>query len=449
MAATLPNLVKTSRVKQLTNWLARPYEYMDECVAAYGDVFTMQIFGFSPLVFISDPQAIKELFAADAKQFDAGRGQGILRPLLGDNSVIVLDGERHRRERKLLMPPFHGAKVKTYGETICKIAEEIGSTWQPGEQILASEKMPEITLEVMLHTVFGLREGDRYRQLKKALIEWLSITATPLSASVLFVKWLQVDLGPLSPWGKIVRKRREVYGLLQAEIEERRAKVSEKSDEAGDDVLSLMLMARDEAGQPMTDIELKDELVTMLFAGLETTAIALTWSLYWVHKLPGVKTKLMAELETLGADSDPLEMAALPYLTAVTSETLRIYPVAPITSPRIANESVTIGGHTYPAETFITPAIYALHHREDLYPNPKTFRPERFLERQFSPAEFIPFGGGSRRCLGYALAKLELNLVLATLLKQHSFRLATDEDAVPQRRGVVLATSNGVPLIVE
>ena len=443
----LPNPVKLSKLKQLTNWIARPYDYMDECTQAYGDVFTMHLLGLEPLVFLSDPQAIKELFAADAKQFDAGRGQDILRPLLGDNSVILLDGDRHRRERKLLMPPFHGAKVNTYAKTIRDITKEISSTWQPGEQILASDKMPEITLEVILHTVFGLHEGDRYRQLKTALIELLSLTASPLSASVLFIRWLQTDLGPLSPWGKIVRKRKEVYALLQAEIEDRRAKAADGAA-ASDDVLSLMLMSTDEDGQPMTDAELKDELITMLFAGLETTAIALTWALYWVHKLPDVKAKLMAELDTLDDDADPIAIASVRYLTAVASETLRIYPVAPIAAPRIARESVTLKGRTYPPETFITPAIYALHHREDLYPNPKEFRPERFLDCQFSASEFIPFGGGSRRCLGYALAKLELNIVLATLLKQHSFQLATNEAVKPRRRGVVLATSNGVPLVV-
>ncbi|MEL6938892.1 MAG: cytochrome P450 [Cyanobacteria bacterium J06598_1] len=449
MVQTLPNPVKLSKAKQLFNWIARPYDYLDDCKKDYGDIFTLHLLGFRPLVFLSDPQAIKELFAADAKQFDAGRGQGILRPLLGDNSVIVLDGTRHRRERKLLMPPFHGAKVRSYGETICDITEQIGSAWQPGEEVLASEKMPEITLEVMLHTVFGLREGDRYRQLKTALIDWLTLTASPLSASVLFIQWLQVDLGPLSPWGKIVRKRKEVYGLLQAEIEERRAEVTAKGEAAGDDVLSLMLMARDEAGEPMTDAELKDELVTMLFAGLETTAIALTWALYWVHKRSDVKAKLMAELDTVDVAGDPMAIAALPYLTAFVSETLRIYPVAPITSPRISKETVTLNGHTFPPETFLAPSIYSVHHRQDLYPNPKEFNPERFLERQFSSTEYIPFGGGSRRCLGYALAKLELNLVLATLLKQHSFQLATDEVVTPQRRGVVLATSNGVPLKVD
>ncbi len=448
---TLPNPVALSKLKQLINWLGRPYDYLDECAEKYGDTFTMHLFGFEPLVFLSDPQAIKEIFAADAKQFEAGKSQAILKPLVGDNSLLVLDGERHRRDRKLLMPPFHGAKVKAYADTICEITQEIASSWQPGSELLASEVMPEITLEVILQTVFGLREGDRYGQIKSLLVKLLDLTGSPLSASMIFFRWFQQDWGSWSPWGKVVRLRQQVYDLLQAEIDQRRAHADTTHSNTGenlegDDVLSLLLLVRDEDGQPMSDIELKDELITMLMAGHETTATALTWAMYWIHKLPDVKAKLMAELESLGKNADSMAIASLPYLTAVASETLRIYPIAPIAAPRISTETVTINGHTFPPNTYLAPAIYSVHHRSDLYPDPKEFKPERFLEKQFSSSEFIAFGGGSRRCLGYALAKLELNLVLATLLTRHSFELANDDPVTPRRRGVVLATSNGVPL---
>jgi cytochrome P450 len=349
------------------------------------------------------------------------------------------------------MPPFHGAKVKAYADTICEITQEIASSWQPGSELLASEVMPEITLEVILQTVFGLREGDRYGQIKSLLVKLLDLTGSPLSASMIFFRWFQQDWGSWSPWGKVVRLRQQVYDLLQAEIDQRRAHADTTHSNTGenlegDDVLSLLLLARDEDGQPMSDIELKDELITMLMAGHETTATALTWAMYWIHKLPDVKAKLMAELESLGENADSMAIASLPYLTAVASETLRIYPIAPIAAPRISTETVTINGHTFPPNTYLAPAIYSVHHRSDLYPDPKEFKPERFLEKQFSSSEFIAFGGGSRRCLGYALAKLELNLVLATLLTRHSFELANDDPVTPRRRGVVLATSNGVPL---
>lgn len=198
----------------------------------------------------------------------------------------------------------------------------------------------------------------------------------------------------------------------------------------------------------MTDAELKDELMTMLVAGHETTASVLTWALYWIHKLPEVKAKLLAELEEL-EETDCMAAANLPYLTAIASETLRIYPIAPIISPRIANQKVTIKDHAFPSDTFLSPSIYSLHHREDLYPEPKQFRPERFLERQFSSSEFMPFGGGNRRCLGYALAKLEINLVLATILKHHSLKLADEQPVIPRRRGVLVAASSGVPLVLK
>jgi len=467
----LPNPVQLPQLQQLFNWLTRPYPYLDECAEKYGDTFTMKLSGFKPLVFLGNPQAVKEVFADNGTLFDAGRGNLIVQPLMGDNSVLVLDGDRHKRERKMLMPPFHGGRVKSYAKTICEITLEAGNEWQLGQQVLAAEIMPDITLEVILQTVFGLRAGDRYQQLKSLLINWLNMMGSPLGASMLFFPLLQKDLGPWSPWGKVMRQRQKIYELLQAEIGERRAQAAEgqsaedqsakgqsakgqsieiqTDEECGKDVLSLMLLARDEAGEPMSDAELKDELITMLAAGHETTAAALSWAMYWVHKLPEVKTKLMAELDSLGDDAEPLAVAKLPYLTAVASETLRLYPIAPIAAPRISNRAVTINGHTYPPETFLAPAIYSVHHREDLYPDSKTFRPERFLERQFSPSEFLPFGGGNRRCIGYALAKLELNLVLATLLKQHSFELANDEVVMPRRRGVVLATSNGVPLTVK
>ncbi|MEM6869215.1 MAG: cytochrome P450, partial [Cyanobacteria bacterium P01_C01_bin.121] len=440
---TLPNPVPASRLKSLLNWLGRPYAFLDECIQQHGDIFTIHFLGFPPLVFMSNPDAIKEIFAVDARQFDAGRSNDFLKPLLGQHSLVLLDGDRHKRERKMLMPPFHGAKVIGYGETICQITADTCAQWKPQQTLLASEAMPEITMEVILQTVFGLRAGDRYQKLKSLLVKLLNLTGSPLSASLLFFPWLQKDLGQWSPWGKVVRMRQQVYALLQAEIDERRALSQTQridADATGkDDVLSLLLLAEDEAGQPMSDDEIKDELITMLVAGHETTASVLCWAMYWVHKRSDVKAKLMAELAEVGENADPITLAKLPYLTAVASETLRLYPIVPIIFPRIAKETVTIQGHTYPPETVLSPCIYAVHHREDLYPDPKQFKPERFLERQYSPSEFIPFGGGNRRCLGYSLAKLEINLILATILKTRSLTLANDAPVTPRRRGVVIA----------
>ena len=449
-ARSLPNPVPSSPLKNLLNWIGRPYDFLDDCMQQYGDCFTVHLGGFEPFVFISNPQAIKEIFAIDTQQFDAGRSNGLLKPLLGTHSLLLMDGDRHKRERKLLMPPFHGAKVTAYGETICKITRETCAQWQPQQTILASKAMPKITMDVILQTVFGLREGARYQQLNTLLTNLLNLTGSPFSSSLLFFKWLQKDWGKWSPWGKVVHMRQQIYELLQAEIDERRLPNSTTANSTGgDDVLSLLLLAKDEAGQPMSDDEIKDELITMLVAGHETTASVLCWALYWVHKRPDIKAKLMAELDAVPEDADPMALAKLPYLTAVASEALRLYPIVPIVFPRIAKETVTIQGQTYPPETMLVPCIYAVHQREDLYPAPKQFNPERFLERQYAPSEFIPFGGGNRRCLGYSMAKLEINLILATILRERSLILASDEPVTPRRRGVVIATSSGVPLVVK
>ena len=433
-----------SPLRQLINWIARPYDFLDDCAKSYGDIFTLKLMGFPNWVILSDPQAIGEIFATDAKQFDAGKSNEYLKPVTGNHSLLLLDGERHKRERKMLMPAFHGEKVKSYGEIICQVTEQLASTWQPQQPFLASKAMQEITLEVILHTVFGLSEGERYQQIKPLLANILDLTGSPLGASSLFFPVLQQDWGAWSPWGKLVRQRQQVYDLLQAEIDQRRSQPEIK----GNDVLSLMLLARDEDGQPMTDIELQDELMTMLAAGHETTATALTWALYWIHKLPVVKDKLLQELDSQGNDIEPLAIAKLPYLTAVCNETLRIYPLVPIPTPRSSRTSVEIAGQQFAPETYLVPCIYLVHRREDIYPEPKQFKPERFLERQFSPAEFIPFGGGNRRCLGYALALLEMKLVLATIMSQYELTLANQKPEKPRRRGFIVAPANGVKMIV-
>ena len=380
----------------------------------------------------------------DAKKFDVGRTNNLAASLLGDNCLVLLDGEPHRRQRKLMMPPFHGEKVKSYAQTICQITEKVANRWQEKQTFVAQKAMQDITLETILHVVFGLSEGERYQQIKPPLIELLDLTGSPLKASVIFLPFLQQDLGKWSPWGKVVRRKRKIYELLQEEIDEKRA----NSELAGNDVLSLMMSAKDEQGEGLSDIELKDQMMTLLVAGHETTATALSWALYWIHKLPEVKQKLLAELDDFNSNADPLAISRLPYLTALCNETLRIYPVAFIAFLRFAKSPIEVMGHQFEVEEMLAPTIYLTHHREDLYPEPKKFKPERFLERQYSPYEFLPFGGGNRRCIGYALALLEMKLVLATILTNWDLNLTSDRTILPKRRGATIAPDNGVPLIL-
>ncbi|MGF1489043.1 MAG: cytochrome P450 [Prochloraceae cyanobacterium] len=440
----LPDGPKTPALFQLIKWIAQPCDYLEECSEKYGDIYTLRLFGFPPLVFISNPQGIQEIFSADAKYFDVGRTNNIARPLLGDNSLVIMDGSQHKRERKLLMPSFHGEKVKSYAEDICKITENVASCWQVNKSFIARNAMQEITLNVIMQTIFGLSEGEKYREIKALLADWIDITGSPARSSFIFFKFLQLDLGAWSPWGKFVRQRKQIYDLLQEEIEARRA----NPEKLANDILSLMLCATDEDGQPMSEEQLKDELMTLLFAGHETTATALAWAFYWLAKNPQIEAKLLQEIDSLGQNPDPLDISRLPYLTAFCQETLRLYPVVPIAFGRISNQDIEIMGRKFAAKTTFVPSIYSTHHREDLYPNSKEFKPERFLERQYTPYEFLPFGGGVRLCLGYALAMLEMKLVIATIVSKYRLELVENKPIKPMRRGGTMAPSNGVPIVM-
>ena len=210
-----------------------------------------------------------------------------------------------------------------------------------------------------------------------------------------------------------------------------------------------MISARDEQGEGMSDVELRDELITLLLAGHETTATALSWALYWIHYQPQVRDKLLQELDRLGKNPDPIDISRLPYLTAVCQETLRIYPPLFLTWPRILKAPLQLGGYQFETDTTLLPCIYLTHRREDLYPEPKQFRPERFLERQYSPSEFLPFGGGNRRCIGSALAMFEMKLVVAELLSNYQLALVDDRPVKPERRGFFLAPASGFKMVMK
>ncbi len=442
----LVNRVKTAAFIQRFQWVADPVGYMETAVKEYPDIFSAGVVGSKyPLVFVNHPQAIQEILTNDRKKFAAlSHENKILQPLLGDYSVVMLEGDRHRRRRQLLMPPFHGERMRSYGDLIRNITEKVISQLPQEQPFSARSAMQEISLQVILQVVFGLYEGERYQQLKHLLAEMLELFRSPLSSGFLFFRFLQKDLGAWSPWGKFVRQRQQIDQLLYTEIADRR----QHPDPNSIDMLSLLMSAKDEVGNPMTDRELRDELMTLLFAGHETTATAMAWALYWIHKKPEVREKLLQELATLGDSPDFMNIARLPYLSAVCNESLRIYPVAMLTFARVAQEEVELLGHQLPPDAVVYGCIYLLHHREDLYPNPKEFKPERFLERQFSPYEFMPFGGGVRRCIGDALAQFEMKLVLATILSRYELALADNQPETPRRRGVTLAPARGVKMVI-
>jgi cytochrome P450 len=434
-------------VWQQIRWILDPFDYMRRAAIRYGDCFTARLGeGASPIVFCSDPRSLETLLANDdASLFDApGDLNGLFEPFLGTESVVGISGDRHRRMRKLLLPPFHGERMRAYGDAIIQITREVMREWQVGQRISAQTAMQSITMRVILRTVFGLAEGERFQCLETQLARMLNEMGNPLSVSLLYFPFLRLDLGPASPWGRFLRRRAEIDAMIFAEIEERR----HAPDPSREDILSLLMSARDEEGAPLTDRELRDELMTLLVAGHETTATALTWALYWIHRLPEVRSTLLEEFSVEAGASDPATVARLPYLNAVCSETLRIYPVGMLTFPRVANRSVEMGSYQIQPSTIVLGSIYLAHRRPEVYPDPESFRPQRFIERSFSPYEYLPFGGGSRRCIGMAFAQYEMRLVLHTLLSSACLELADNRAAHPVRRGLTSGASP-VELVVK
>jgi unspecific monooxygenase len=442
----LPDGPKTPPFVQTLQWMTHPLEFLDDCAHRYGDVFTVRRNNDRPDVYLSNPQAIQEILTTNPEQFDSGLRNGLLQILLGQHSISLslLERDRHQRQRRLLMPPFHGERMRAYGQLICNITEQVMSQWIIDKPFSVRSSMQEIAMRTILSTVFGLHEGQRFEQLRQLLSSLLNSIGSPLSSSLIFFRSLQRDLGGWSPWGRFLRQKQLIDQLLYAEIWQRR----KQPDPLRTDILSLLMSARDEAGQLMTDVELRDQLMTLLLAGHETTASALAWALYWVEQLPEVRNKLIKELDTLAPNSDPNAIARLPYLTAVCQETLRIYPIAVIGSPRIVKSPLKLMGYQFEPGTALIPCIYLTHHRQELYPEPKQFKPERFLERQFSAYEYLPFGGGNRHCIGSAFAQFEMKLVLAKILSRYQLVLADSRPVKPVRRGFTLAPPSAMQMVM-
>jgi cytochrome P450 family 110 len=411
----------------------------------YGDYFAAKILGFSKFVVVSDPEAVAAIFAAPPQQFNSSAGNHFLKPLLGEQGLLLLDGERHQRHRQLLMPPFHGERMRVFGEIIREITLEQVNQWSNGQTFCLRPKMQEISLHVILKAVFGVTEPGRLEQFKTALTLLLEVATSPVNTFLIFFPFLQLNLGSWSPMGRFLQLRQRVDELIYAEIADR----LQNPDPDRTDILTLLLQARDSEGQPMSDLELRDELMTLLIAGHETTATALSWAFYWIYRLPIVHEKLLAELEFLGTEPEPTETTKLPYLSAVCSETLRIFPIAFIAHLRILNQPFALQDYQFSSGTTLVANIYSIHHRPDLYPESKQFRPERFLERQFSPGEYLPFGGGSRRCIGAAFALFEMKTVLSTILSHCQLELRETKPVQAIRRGVFLGPASGLQVSVQ
>ena len=437
----IPTVKSTSgwlrTIRQL-NAILRPLEFAEQRSRKYGDFYQVTFKNSPPTIVTSNPQAIEDIFTASPDKFEVGRGNKGLSFLVGDNSLLLLDGKEHRNRRRLLMPPFHGESLQKCSEQIIQITNKVGNRLETNKPFKVRSLTQEITLRVILSVVFGIDSGARYDRLRELLTTLLETFNTPLNSSLIFFPFLQQDWGKFSPWGRFLQLKQEIRTLIDAEIKERRELLAAKKLE-NKDIFSLLLSAKDENGAGMTDEELHDELITLLFAGHETTASALAWLFYWVHYLPEVQDKLRFELNSWDKSSNYQSINNLTYLNAVISETLRIYPIAAGTFARVLTQPMSIMGYDFEPDTWLMISIYSLHHREDLYPNSKQFNPQRFLHKTYSSYEYIPFGGGNRRCIGSALALLEMKLVTATILSRFQLKLISDRPLLPVRRGLTIA----------
>jgi cytochrome P450 len=421
----LPPGPRLGKALTTVGWFFRPGPFMRRCRDRYGDVFTLDIAHEGPWVMLADPGAIKQVFTGDPTLLHAGEGNVVLKPLLGSNSVLLLDDAPHMRQRKLMLPPFHGERMKAYADTMREVAEREVASWPLGEPFPLWPRMQAITLEVIVRTVFGVERADDVTRLAKVLNDAIEWGVNPLSA---------IGLGLLGPQHPITRRvahhaLREVDGMVYSEIARRRGEDFEDRD----DILSMLLQARHEDGSPMTDEELRDELMTLLVAGHETTATALAWTIERVVRHPHV-------LERLTDDEDD------EYLDAVVKEALRLRPILPIVARRL-QEPMEIGGHLLPAGCTAAPCIYLVHRRPDIYPEPERFRPERFLEQPAGTYTWIPFGGGVRRCLGASFALFEMKQVLRAITRTVVLRPDGEAGERVVRRAITFTPEKGARVI--
>lgn len=427
---------------QVLRWVFSPVRYMQDCLRTHPDCFATAISGRQAdrIIFVQDPRILQYLFTHDWRElFAPGDGISALEPLIGKSSVVTLEGESHQRRRRLLLPPFHGERLHIYGELIAQIARHEASRQPLNTTFRAHHLTKQISLQMIMQSVFGLERGERFEEIRQLLTEVFDTFASPWWSALLHDQRLQRNWGP---WKTFLQRRDRLNVLLQAEISARQADL----DHNRTDVLSLLMAARDDTGAAMTPLELRDELFTLLLAGLESTSTVMAWGLYWIHREPEVRRRLMEELAQVHRETPPSDLARLPYLTAVCQETLRIHPTAPFTFVRIPRADIELEGWRFPQGCRIAGCIYLLHQRDDLYPQPQQFRPERFLERKYTVSEFMPFGAGARRCIGEALAMLEIKVALATLLLNHKFALADSRQERPLRHGVFLTPGRGVPI---
>jgi cytochrome P450 len=415
-------------IAQTLRWLLRPISFLESCRRRFGDTFSVRFLGFqTPMVMLSDPGAIRALYGNAEHRLPPGRAFA-LQPILGPRSLLLLEGRDHLARRRLMLPPFHGERMRAYESTVREVVARDVETWPDREPFAIHPRMQAVTLEVILRAVFGVTDPERRTRLAERVARLLAETA---SIGLQFGVLLSRRFGAPDPLTRLQALRLQIDAMLDVEISERRADPRE-------DILSMLVAARFEGGEPMDDAEIRDQLMTLMLAGHETTATGLAWTVDLLVRHPAVLERLVAEV-------DAGEQA---YVRAVVTESLRLRPVVPLAGRRLVSP-LRVDGHELPAGTDVTPAIWLAHTRADRYPEPFAFRPERFLDGAPATASWVPFGGGVRRCIGAAFAEMEMRVALAEILRRRSLRAASGHAERVARRNVTFSPAGGTRVIAE
>jgi cytochrome P450 len=411
------------------------YGFLSALRSRYGSTFTLRS-AKGPFVITGDPALVREIFAAPPETFRVWPAD-LLAPFLGEKSLLLSHGDRHRRDRKLLTPPFHGGRMRAYGALIAETTRTHVAKLPIGRVTPVQPMMQAISLDVILRAVFGVEDKVKTEAWRETILE----DVRAVTPALLFFPWLRRRLGGVGPWTRHLAARARFDAMLFAEIRERR-----RESGAAEDILGLILSARYDDGSAMTDEEVHDQLITLVVAGHETTGTSLAWSIDWLARLPEVRDRLTAEVDALGESPTPEAIAAAPYLDAFCSEALRVHPIVPDVSREVV-VPFKLGRWTIPVHTAVAVGTALLHSDPELYPEADRFRPERWLEKKASPFEYTPFGGGARRCLGAAFAIYEMKIALATIVRMLVFAPAHARPTKPARQNITIGPKDGVLVV--
>jgi len=442
--APLPPGPRAPSVWQFLRYSLSPLPFLEDCAQRHGDPFTIRLAGYGTFVMLTSAEAIKDVFRGDPRALHSGEGNDFLKPTVGPRSVLVLDEEPHARQRRVLLPPLKGERMRSFFDAMQAATLETVRGWSPGQRLRMLEPMQDITLGVMLQVVLGISSAAELAEFARKVRRVLELGRG--RHSLILLKILPIGMLQRNRWLTFYRRMHDLDQSVFAAIEAGRQK---HAAERGDNVLADLLAASHEDGRPLSDLEIRDALVTLIFAGNDTTSIALAWALEQIVPRADVVQRIAEELRQVSGGGPPRadQLNQLTYLDAAIRESLRIRTVLPFVV-RLTKTAFAAGGRDYPAGVVLCPCSHLVHRRKDLYPEPATFRPERFLERHYAAHEWFPFGGGNRMCLGMSFALYEMKVVLGTLFATARLQRPAGCRSNPVRRGIALAPDDGAVMAV-